>query len=176
MNDWLTGWRTVDRVAIALAGVCLLVLGSLWFLDGRFSSAAMVVPAMETQPAPALDSASVNVNLDYQALANRPLFIDTRRPYVPPSVATPAQPAAPPEPMALLATVMSGTTHLALIQLQRDNRTQKVAVGEAIAGWTLTEVQSGFVTLTRSTESRRLELVVKAGIAPVREPSPPGEQ
>ncbi len=159
----LQGWRRRDRIAMALASFFLMVLAIEWIASGLFSARSNRDAATSEIPA---SSASVPMPAlkDYTVMSERPLFIETRRPYVPtPSSLPAAAAAAPPEPLTLLATVLADGHRIALVQSQRDNRTQKVEVGAVLFGWTLAEVESDFVTLRRGNESRRLDLLVKPG-------------
>lgn len=169
------GWRRRDQVAGLLGGIFLLLWAVQWIADGRFTVprlSAPSVPAVHAEP-PLESTAPIPV--DDAVIAARPIFIATRRPYVPPAEsAAPAAPVAPPEPMTLLATVMAEGRQVALIQSQRDNRIEKLGIGDAIAGWTLAEVHTGHVILERGTESRQLDLVVQPGV-PARHPSRPTE-
>ncbi len=163
MSRLFSGWLQRDKVALALAGVFLVALVIEWSASGLFTTRST-----EISPAPAFPPASNPVAAppvkDFSVMAERPLFMDTRRPYIPlPSALQVIAEAVPPEPMTLLATVLAEGQQIAIIQSQRDNKTQKLAVGEAIAGWTLAEVGPGFVTLQRGNDVRRLDLTVKPG-------------
>lgn len=166
MSSWMTGWRRQDQAAGLLASVCLVLWAVQWVADGRFT-----VPRLPERPVPTVEAApratpALPLNVDDAVIAARPLFIETRRPYVPPApAATSESPAAPPEPLTLLATVMAEGRLIALIQSQRDSRIEKLGIGEAIAGWTLADVQSGHVILKQGTESRQLDLLVVPGDA-----------
>lgn len=164
MMRFLHGWRRRDHIALALSAFFLLVLAIEWMADGMFHT--RTVPPAHQTPSDAAPPAPTMPRLDqgYAIVAERPLFMETRRPYVPPPMATPAgTAAAPPEPLTLLATVLMEGRQIALIQSQRDNRIQMLSQGEALAGWTLVDVQPGFVLLRRGNDNRRLDLVVKPG-------------
>ena len=167
-----SGWRRCDQIALVLAGFFLLVLISEWLMDSAFEPrTSHRPPRPEQSSTPALPAVRP-MDLDYAVVSERPLFIDTRRPYVsPPPAAAAVAPIAPPEPMTLLATVLTEGRQVALVQSQRDNRIQKLGIGETVSGWVLAEVQSDFVTLRRGNETRRLDLVVKPGDPPAAAPA-----
>ncbi len=107
MKSWHKGWSPMERGALVFASLCLLALVAETLWDGRFvvpkAPAHTTVASGKDAPAsPPIPALSMNV------LAERPLFIDTRRPYVPltePAMA--ATPTDPPEPLTLLATVLA---------------------------------------------------------------------
>lgn len=162
MSALWADWRRRDYVALGLAGGFLLIFIVEWLSSGFFEAAPYAPPATLADAPTPTSVPPDSEDRDYAVMAARPLFIDTRRSYVPPSAAATA-PASPPEPLTLLATVLTEGHQVALVQAQRDNRIQKLGVGETVSGWTVVEVYAGYVTLRRGNETRRLDLVVKPG-------------
>lgn len=85
---------------------------------------------------------------------NRPLFTATRRQPIsaPPAAIPPPAPPPPPDPRALqLVGVMVGKDgEVALVRLRGQRRSQSVRTGEIIAGWTVKEITSRSMRVSKA--------------------------
>lgn len=105
---------------------------------------------------------------DYAEVVQRPLFMQDRRPFVPEQVAATNTPVkkAPVrrqgnDNFSLSAIIITDEKRIALIQSGRNKTLQKVAQGEQLEGWTVSDIQAGKISLKRGSETRELELAVK---------------
>lgn len=102
----------------------------------------------------------------YSEMLRRPLFSATRRPVVP-TVTPPPIPIAAEAPTPsnhrLVGVVMIDDEQFALINDPPAHKSQRVAVGEAISGWTVSELTSGSATITQGGQSKTLVLERKSG-------------
>ena len=105
----------------------------------------------------------------YDAIVQRPLFSVTRRPAAPNEQSAATNPAATgsAESLQLFAIVIADGRNIALIQSGLDRQAHRIAAGETINGWTLSDVQPQSVTLRKGSETRRLQLPVPASERPV---------
>ena len=107
---------------------------------------------------------------DWQVIAERPLFSEARRPYVPPPPPPAPRIAAPPPPAQparipfdlgrykLVGVAQSEDYRGILIADARTSRTVRLRVGETLDGWTLRRVESREAALERGEETVRLTL------------------
>lgn len=101
---------------------------------------------------------------DFNAIAERPLFVSTRRP------PEPLPPAAEPEPVpdtrhaptfVLLAVVRDGERRIALIASGPDQEPEQFEIGDAVAGWKLTDIARESVRLSYEKEETQLFMRVR---------------
>lgn len=126
------------------------------FIDGGEEAPAdTTMPASETIPA--IDA--------FSEIIERPLFMENRRPYVPPAPVVTKKPETPrpEEPdiatqISLRATIIIGDKRTALIQVIVDGKQQKLRQGEAFNGWTLADVQTDSISMKKGNEVRRIDL------------------
>lgn len=155
------------RAAVLIAIGTLLPVG-----------AGAQAPVLPPAGAPAAETAGVAVAPGLvlprlQGLAatrERPLFSPTRRPPPPPPpkivAEAPVEAAPPPEPEKpppfVLAGVVTGSAlTLAMLQNRDTAEIARVRRGDAVLGWTVTEVGSRHVVLERDGRSVRLALFEK---------------
>ena len=108
---------------------------------------------------------------DYAVVVERPLFFAERAPYValepdpPPAQPGPASAAMPGAsvPFTLSAIVISAGQRLAVIHYGRDNRQQRIALGQAIDGWAFAAIEPRSVLVRKGSQTQTLELAIKPG-------------
>lgn len=109
----------------------------------------------------------------FDEIIERPLFNETRRPFVAAKVEPVKQ--APPkkritypqkqEQLALSAVVITPEKQVAILQTGSDKNLRRIALGETINGWTLDQIAPDTVRLTRDDEIRKLDLEIKGSAA-----------
>lgn len=99
----------------------------------------------------------------YQEIVERPLFMADRRPYEPPPpAASPVtQRPSKAQQFSLSGVVITEQQNIAILQSADGKTMQRVALGEVIDGWTLTEVHEQHVVLQKDDDTRILELEIK---------------
>ena len=157
----------------AVALWSLLVLVSAYAgLGGRYS----LHPDDPSQvpPLPVVDLSRAQNPLqpltEYAVVGERPLFNADRRPLPPPENpdAAPTE-APPPAPLDVLLTsvVMSGEVRIAIVQDKKNNKSQSVRVGNALAGeqagWKLIELGARKAVFEGPTGRSEVELRVFDG-------------
>jgi hypothetical protein len=147
---------SLDRwaIGVAAAAAVALALEAGWphGLEGPAVTA-------EAPPAPAHeDTAAIAVGplADYAGIGEQPLFAFDRRPYVP--VVEQAAPPGPRVEFQLTAVIMAGDTQLALLKSNLTPGVRRVAINQALDGWTLAEIHPERVMLRRGTETVTVEL------------------
>ena len=108
---------------------------------------------------------------DYAVVVERPLFFAERTPYValepdpPPDQPGPASAPAPGAsvPFTLSAIVISAGQRLAVIHYGRDNRQQRIALGQSIDGWAFAAIEPRSVLVRKGNQTQTLELAIKPG-------------
>jgi len=138
-------------------------------VEPRIVTAAIAPAGPAPAPLPAL--------VDLTETLDRPLFSPTRRP--PQAAAAPAPQAppmrsdeAPPPDMKLSAVVIDAGRRFALLQRFPAGDTVRVAQGDVVDGWVLSEVRADGVTLRK--DDQRHEIVLRTfEPAPVRAPVAP---
>jgi len=107
----------------------------------------------------------------FDEVIQRPLFNETRLPFVEPepelkqTVTKPNERSRKKpkkqEQYSLSAVVMTPDKQIAILQSGRGKTLQRVALGEMIDGWSLDEVTSHSVQLKKGEEIKKLELEIK---------------
>ena len=108
---------------------------------------------------------------DYAVVVERPLFFAERAPYValePDPPLNQSGPASAPIPGAsvpftLSAIVISAGQRLAVIHYGRDNRQQRIALGQSIDGWAFAAIEPRSVLVRKGSQAQMLELAIKPG-------------
>ncbi len=95
----------------------------------------------------------------FAAVTDRPLFVADRRAFVAP-VSAP-EPVQTGDDWSVSAIVITGTQRLALIRKKGDNKTYKVAEGDAVGGWKVAAVERGKISLRRGEVSKELQIKLK---------------
>ena len=109
--------------------------------------------------------------VDYAVVVERPLFFAARTPYValepdpPPDQPGPASASMPGAsvPFTLSAIVISAGQRLAVIHYGRDNRQQRIALGQSIDGWAFAAIEPHSVLVRKGGQTQTLELAIKPG-------------
>lgn len=123
--------------------------------------------APETAP-PDAQPATLDM-ADYAVVVERPLFFAERTPYValepdpPPDQPGPASAPMPgaSAPFTLSAIVISAGQRLAIIHYGRDNRQQRIALGQSIDGWAFAAIEPRSVLVRKGEQTQTLELAIK---------------
>ena len=173
MNAPFVALQTVAR-PLLLIGVCAL-LYLIWAglnrpLDLPDQPAA---DGPATLPAPASPDArpAAPEMADYAIVVERPLFVAERTPYLalepdpPPNQPGPQTAPMPgaSAPFTLSAIVISAGQRLAVIHYGRDNRQQRIALGQSIDGWAFAAIEPRSVLVRKGDQAQTLELAIKPG-------------
>jgi len=106
----------------------------------------------------------------YDEITKRPLFFEDRKPYV---YVEPEKPTKQTrqkrqkktkktEQLSLNAVIITSDVKLAIIESDGGKSLTRVSPGEEIDGWTLEDIQPRSVLLKKGSETKNLELEVKA--------------
>jgi hypothetical protein len=159
MSERAIGWTTSFWLLIcaSLAGVIALELSSSLPLAPKVTAAAPAVlpapeplaPRFDPPPAGALDE-----------IAERPLFFESRRPFVAPPIDQ--EPAAAPlveEKIAveLVGTLVTDQGRAALVQPAGQDASWR-REGDKIAGWRIGAIERDSITLRQGDETETLTL------------------
>ena len=88
---------------------------------------------------------------EYLSVSERPLFTYDRRPFVFVAEVAPV-PVGPRAEFELTAVIITSATQIALLRSNLTPTVQRVALDQAIDGWTLAEVTPESVVLRRDAE------------------------
>ena len=104
----------------------------------------------------------------FSEIVERPLFMENRRPYVPPVSKGPKEPKRPHQVetdiltlISLSAIVITKDKRIALIEDNRTRKLQQLRRGETFNGWTLTDIRTNSIAMQKGQDTRQIELVVK---------------
>jgi hypothetical protein len=95
--------------------------------------------AVRQSDEPAAETAAPR-DVNYPAIAARPLFYPSRAPWAPPPPPAPAPVAAVPATLTaynLVGVVVSGSMRSAMIKAARASKTVTLSEGQELEGWTL---------------------------------------
>jgi type II secretory pathway component PulC len=145
------------RRLIVSAGMLVMaaILTALLAADEETPSTSTIAGAIAARPA--ATHRVLAAETAFAAIAQRPLFLPSRRPEPeappPPAVVErPAQPAAPPALSATLVGVLISPTGRAAIVRLADGKSATIPEGETLQGWTLKQVSpDGVLFLSGST-------------------------
>ena len=156
--------------ALLLIGICVL----LYFIWAGLKRPLNLPdkppasgPAAITQTAPEDPRPPEPDIADYDVVVERPLFFAERTPYVASEPDTPPDQPRPQTapgldiPFTLSAIVISAGKRLAVIHYGRDNKQQRIALGQSIDGWTFATIEPRSVLLKKGKATKNLELPIK---------------
>lgn len=135
------GWRlSVLSVVAAAVGLILTMPAD------RFGVSEPLTGLTRSQVEQAVAGSPVLGDSEFRAVAMRPLFYPTRKPWVPPPIPEPPPPAptpvATPPPLTsytLVGVVISGNVRSALVKGEA-NKVVTLSEGQEIDGWTLQSI------------------------------------
>jgi hypothetical protein len=148
-------------------GLLLLICTGLAAVVGlELSSGMSIAPEVTAAPPPA-PLAEANLAAQrfeappedaFDEIVLRPLFFESRRPFVPPADVAAAEPA-PAEALAveLVGTLVTEQDRAALVQPEGERAVWR-RKGEKIAGWELRRIEPDEITLHRGDEITTLSL------------------
>lgn len=102
----------------------------------------------------------------YDAIIQRPLFSQTRRPFVPPTIQEPSPIEAPPPrveepmPITLIAVIMHAHKRIAILRNDTNQKLSRLLEDESIDGWQLKELTPDSAQLVKGAEIMDLKLHV----------------
>lgn len=163
----------------------LLWIGLYWQGSREFQPQAVTV---DTDPVPhPLTSTTEAIQLkmdDFQAIVDRPLFSESRRPFVPdaivPETTVATKKAEPPrrhEDYKLTAVIITPEQRIALVQQARESKPRHVKLNDTLDGWTVAAIEPQKLTLTRGGDTRTVMLALTksaTSITAVENKSEPG--
>ena len=159
MGERSIGWSTSFWLLICagLAGVVVLELSSSLPLAPEVTAAA---PAALPAAAPAPPRFEPPAPDAFDDIALRPLFFESRRPFVPAAVAVEgAEAPAAEEALAveLVGTLVTDQDRAALLEPAGQDASWR-REGDKIAGWRIGAIERDRITLRRGEETETLEL------------------
>lgn len=167
------------HVLLALSAALALVLAWLWIdKTGQLRNTHWQPPAPQTADyaamVPALPGPAPADTSRFIAMLDRPLFSPTRRPPPPPP---PPQAAEPADNLstAQLSGIFQGQGDGGII-VRIGDKHRRLRLHDSVEGWTLSAVHDRSATLTRSGQSRVLQLpraALTGGAAPPPAAPPP---
>ena len=160
--DSLMGGRSVGWST----GFWLLICTALAAVVGlELSSGVSIAPQVTAAPAPLAEAAPAAQRFEappedaFDEIVLRPLFFESRRPFVPPPADAAAAEAPPAEALAveLVGTLVTDQGRAALVQPEGGEAVWR-RKGEKIAGWELRKIESDQITLRLGDETTTLTL------------------
>ena len=140
------------RLLLLICVACLLGIGTVMVLvDSRWTAPAAQIPELTSVPAKSL-VAGIGRMGPLTHTGQRPIFLASRRPYVPPVAVAQSDPNPGPDPFAgaeLLGLFGSGAQ--AGVILRHEGKTARVGVGAHWSGWELKEVDPRSIRATFSS-------------------------
>jgi type II secretory pathway component PulC len=167
-------------LAAILAGLVLVLavlLAVEWVVLDRDREAALAVPQVKATPSVNTESGDASdLELppleDYAQMADRPLFMESRRPGAEPSEAPPPPPPMTPLNLKLMGIVFTPQGKKALL-VDAKGKYKRLKAQDSLDGWTLIEMKADQVVMQQGEERKSLDLLKKKPKAP---PGPPGAQ
>jgi hypothetical protein len=147
-----------DRIAVGIAIVAGLSMLLEVTLPHRLEAPAPAAPALAVVAESHDDVIEVGPLSAYLSVTERPLFEQSRQPFVAAVEPAPAVPAGPHVEFELTAVIITRATRIALLRSNVTPTVQRVTLNETVDGWTLAEVMPNAVVLRRGTESVTVEL------------------
>ena len=164
--------RTIKIFQLSMIGLALLCIATfaIEFRDS-YSLEDDVISRADTNKGSDQNSVTNRISdaEDFNAIAERPLFSVTRRP-VENNNALNASSTTPEivntrntsnEEFLLSGIMITENDKFAFILSDSGRTTSKLRIGEEISDWTLTEIKTHAVTISRGSEQKVLELEVK---------------
>ncbi|MGH6942672.1 MAG: type II secretion system protein N [Geminicoccaceae bacterium] len=93
----------------------------------------------------------------FDEIAARPLFSESRRPFVSPKPEAAADPPATDQRIELVGTLLTGKTRAALLQPEGQDA-RWLREGEQVAGWQVERIEADRIMLGDGKETKTLEL------------------
>jgi hypothetical protein len=153
--SWTSGFWLL--VCAGLAGIIMLELSSSLTLAPQVTAAPPLAPPAQARPdAPLFEAPPENA---FEEIALRPLFYESRRPYVPPAEDAEAAPAEPEAAVAveLVGTLVTDQGRAALVQPAGQEASWR-REGDKIAGWRIGAIERDSITLRQGDETETLTL------------------
>ena len=119
------------------------------------------LPAVELQAKPQIAPSpqfSPPTAQEFVGIDERFVLSPFRKQYKVPPVAPPPPPLPPPPNIALVGIVIDGQTRLAIVKLPGASTASSLTVGEMIAGWQVTRIESDHLALQAGTAEQEFRL------------------
>jgi len=165
--------NNINRIIQITLFIVCIGLGSMLFMELRAEySSVDRKPVLGSEDIELLSLPSTNDEFPpittYQEIVSRPLFTNTRRPNIPEEITVKVDASKKSESIRkiaseqylLSAVVITKNKRIALIQSDRIKEPQKVALGEILDGWILSDIQPRQITLERNGEIKKLKLEI----------------
>lgn len=167
--------RYAQAILLAICVISLLDLAIEMIRSYPLETGKTTAKTKDSPPKQSYDNPSLPPISAYAAVVKRPLFSDTRRPFIPEEITKKAkEPPSPPtrqqqEEYNLSGVIITSDQRLALIEIQRGRKIKRLREGEKLNGWVVASIQADQVTLKRGNDKKVLPLRVKSS-----SPSRPG--
>lgn len=174
MGQGSTRWATGIWLLLCagLGGIVALQLSSSLPLAPQVTAALPGAPLPEPAAEPAAFEPPPRSAFD--EIAERPLFAESRRPYVPdrPPAAAPVE-EREEVVLELVGTLLTGQNRAALVKPEGQSA-RWLRSGQAIGGWQVEAIERDRITLRLDDEARTLQL--RADLMPPAQPAQPVER
>ena len=172
--------RYIQRILVVLCGI--LFLSTVYELVRPYQFFP-AVPSTVRDKQTVIETPQYNANRTalppetFSEIIERPLFMDTRRPWVAP-VSTDSNKhkglrQTEPDILTLIslsAIVITNEQRIALIEDKRTGKLQQLHQGEMYGGWTLADVGTNSIAMQKGPHTRNMELIVKQSRPPPEKP------
>ncbi|MCI0400777.1 MAG: hypothetical protein L0Z68_05695 [Gammaproteobacteria bacterium] len=186
MNKRRQSFQTIGQ--FFLLAICIGLGYLLWEeLDADYSNSKNTEGSqgeirIEQMPDLGIDTMLPSISY-FAEIVQRPLFFEDRKPYVfveskenvnksNEKLTTTRQPSQ----FHLSAVIITSGERIAIIQDGKNEKPQKIQLGDTVGGWTLTDVRPRSVKLMRGDEVRNLELDIKGPARKQKDTSKPGRK
>jgi hypothetical protein len=160
-------------VCAGLAAVVAYQLSVSFPLAPMVTAAPPSAPALELAERPPLPRAPDDEAVD--TITARPLFSESRRPYVPPPAVVEAgpEPVQPSSPLELAGTFLTGTDQAALLLVSGETA-EWLRKGQLIDGWRVEVIEQDQVRLRKGEREQVVQL--REDVAVMKAPPPAGRR
>ena len=164
MGRALESLTLYSRTMLGISAVMALIIVAEVVLLGAGSNTSLpeATPATASSQDAASETVIANLRIPpvitYQAVVERPLFSDSRRPAQVAPGGKAAQAAQLGAKWRLTGIVMAGDNSFVHVEGIRDRKTVRLKVGMPLDGWQLEEIEPDHVTFTSGGRSETLQI------------------
>ncbi len=164
MGRALESLTLYSRTMLGISAVMALVIVAEVALLGAGSNTSLpeanpaTASSQDAASGTAIASLRIPPVITYQAVVERPLFSDSRRPAQAAPGGKAAQAAQLGAKWRLTGIVMAGDNSFVHVEGIRDRKTVRLKVGMPLDGWQLEEIEPDHVTFTSGGRSETLQI------------------
>jgi hypothetical protein len=159
-------------IQASLTILCFILVYLLWIETKplEVSIAPTIEQTMsvedESKTFPGIENTIPDIN-EFDEMINRPLFSETRQPYVEEIEVEKQEEIKKPntrktrEEYSLNAVIITPAKKIAIIQTSKSKELQRIGLGESIDDWLIDSINTREIKMTRGNETKSLVLEVK---------------